>query len=94
MSDDDQIWNKQRELLERLWRSCLKRRDDSDLALIAQAANAALKRLDVVEEAGFRFAKSLAHPFLGPTSEDQLTLWCKECSRDSGFHYERCSKSR
>lgn len=46
-----------------------------------------------VERAGFRVAKNLAHPFLGPTPEDQATLWCQECDRDSGFHWNDCSKA-
>lgn len=37
-----------------------------------------------IEAAGFRVANDmLGHP----------TLWCKECGRDSGFHWEHCSKS-
>ena len=46
----------------------------------------------VIKEAGFEVKKNLAHPFLGPTSEDRHTLWCKECGRDSGFHWNDCSK--
>lgn len=37
-----------------------------------------------IEAAGFRVANDL----LG-----QPTLWCKECGRDSGFHWNNCSKS-
>jgi hypothetical protein len=37
-----------------------------------------------VEAAGFRVANDM----LG-----QPTLWCKECARDGGFHWENCSKS-
>lgn len=48
--------------------------------------------LDAIDQAGFRVAKNVAHPFLGPTPEDKWTLWCKECGRDSGFHWDRCSK--
>jgi hypothetical protein len=47
-----------------------------------------------IERAGFRLENNLAHPMLGPTSADELTLWCKECGRDSGFHYGTCSKAR
>jgi len=46
-----------------------------------------------IERAGFRVAKNIAHPFLGPTPEDQPTLWCKECGRDSGYHWRTCSKA-
>jgi hypothetical protein len=46
----------------------------------------------VLCEAGFRVAKNLAHPFLGPTPEDRWTMWCCECGRDSGFHHDHCSK--
>lgn len=49
--------------------------------------------LAAVDRAGFRVAKNIAHPFLGPTPEDQWCLWCKECGRDSGYHWETCSKS-
>jgi hypothetical protein len=38
-----------------------------------------------VENAGFRVSVDL---FGKPT------LWCKECSRDSGFHHVSCSKSK
>jgi hypothetical protein len=36
-----------------------------------------------IEAAGFRFRGDL----LGAP-----TLWCVECSRDSGYHYNACSK--
>jgi hypothetical protein len=45
-----------------------------------------------IASAGFHVAKSLAHPFLGPTPEDEWTLWCTECGRDSGFHWPKCTK--
>lgn len=48
--------------------------------------------LKAVTDAGFRIEKNVAHPFLGPTDEDRLTLWCIECGRDSGYHREDCSK--
>lgn len=37
-----------------------------------------------IEAAGFRVSLDL---------EAKPTLWCKECQRDSGFHYHTCSKS-
>jgi hypothetical protein len=48
--------------------------------------------LAVIDRAGFKVARSVAHPFLGKTERDEWCLWCKECERDSGFHWERCSK--
>jgi hypothetical protein len=50
--------------------------------------------VEAIDHAGFRAANNLAHPFLGPTEEDQLMLWCKECGRDSGFHYTECSHGK
>lgn len=47
--------------------------------------------VEAIDRAGFHVAKNMAHPFLGPTEEDQLTLWCKDCGRDSGFHYPSCA---
>lgn len=38
-----------------------------------------------IDAAGFRVANDM----LG-----KPTLWCKECGRDSGFHWENCSKHR
>lgn len=35
--------------------------------------------------AGFRVA---------PDQFGRPTLWCKECGRDSGFHWDNCSKHR
>ena len=48
--------------------------------------------LKAVDRAGFRVAKNIAHPFIGATPEDEWMLWCKECGRDSGFHWDHCSK--
>ena len=50
--------------------------------------------LKIIGDAGFQVDLSAAHPFLGETPVDEWCLWCKECGRDSGFHYEKCSKAR
>lgn len=50
--------------------------------------------LTAIEGAGFRVAKSSAHPFLGPTSEDEWTLWCTVCGRDSGYHWDTCTSEQ
>lgn len=38
-----------------------------------------------IDAAGFRVANDMM---------GQPTLWCKECGRDSGFHWEHCSKHK
>jgi hypothetical protein len=38
-----------------------------------------------MKDAGFR---------VGPDLLGKPTLWCTECGRDSGFHWEACSKSK
>lgn len=67
------------------------------IASTARLASTIIERLagelKAVTDAGFRIEKNVAHPFLGPTDEDRLTLWCIECGRDSGYHREDCSKS-
>lgn len=45
-----------------------------------------------VKSAGFHVTKNVAHPMLGATPEDEWTLWCDDCGRDSGFHWPGCSK--
>lgn len=50
--------------------------------------------LAIIERAGFKVGRSVAHLLLGPTPMDEWCLWCSECGRDSGFHYEKCSKAK
>ena len=50
--------------------------------------------LAIVERGGFKIGRSVAHLLLGPTRYDEWCLWCSECGRDSGFHYEECSKAK
>ena len=48
--------------------------------------------LAIIGRAGFKVGRSVAHPFLGPTERDEWCLWCTECGRDSGFHWDSCTK--
>lgn len=43
-----------------------------------------MQTIQAIENAGFRVAIDLL---------DRPTLWCKECGRDSGFHWSQCSKT-
>lgn len=47
--------------------------------------------LAAIDRAGFFVERSVGRPFLSfATDDDELTLWCKTCRRDSGFHYSTC----
>jgi hypothetical protein len=48
--------------------------------------------LTIIERAGFKVGRSVAHLLLGPTERDEWCLWCNECGRDSGLHWDSCSK--
>jgi hypothetical protein len=48
--------------------------------------------LAIIDRAGFKVGRSAAHPFLGATERDEWCLWCKDCGRDSGYHWENCPK--
>lgn len=69
------------------------RPDADDLALVfAQRDRQAEQRgqeslQSAIDQAGFHLAPSSHAP------PGELTLWCNECGRDSGFHYGSCSKS-
>ena len=50
--------------------------------------------LAAIDRAGFKVSMSVGHPLLlFPTKDDQVTLWCKACERDSGFHWRDCPEA-
>jgi hypothetical protein len=53
---------------------------------VTDALNDRLEALEkAIEAAGFKVEDD---------ARGRLTLWCRECRRDSGFHWSICSKSK
>lgn len=61
----------------------LRAEHDRERAIPEQPAPLLEPLVSAVKAAGFR---------LGPDLQGVATLWCIECGRDSGFHYDKCSR--